>query len=64
MRRPRARSGAGRWLGGFIVIGRSRYLVGLATLVVLLNWITLDRGLTCLSNWLVEVARRDAPTEP
>ena len=51
---------AGRWLGGFAVIGRSRYLVGIAALVVLLNWIT-STGDYVLSNWLVDVARRDAP---
>ena len=32
--------GACRWLGGFVVIGRCRYLVGIAALVVLINWIT------------------------
>jgi AAA family ATP:ADP antiporter len=51
---------AGRWLGGFAVIGRSRYLVGIAALVVLLNWIT-STGDYVLSNWLVEVARQEAP---
>jgi AAA family ATP:ADP antiporter len=53
-------AGAGRWLGGFVVIGRSRYLIGIAALVVLINWITTT-GDYVLSNWLVEVARRDAP---
>jgi AAA family ATP:ADP antiporter len=42
------------------VIGRSRYLIGIAALVVLINWITTT-GDYVLSNWLVEVARRDAP---
>ncbi len=51
---------AGRWLGGFAVIGRSRYLVGIAALVVLLNWIN-STGDYVLSNWLVDVARREAP---
>ncbi len=51
---------AGRWLGGFMLIGRSRYLVALAALVVLVNWIT-STGDYVLSNWLVEVARREAP---
>ena len=55
-----APQGAGRWLGGFAVIGRSRYLVGIAALVVLLNWIT-STGDYVLSNWLVDLARRDAP---
>ncbi|MEX2149477.1 MAG: hypothetical protein WD793_04650 [Steroidobacteraceae bacterium] len=53
-------AGAGRWLGGFMLIGRSRYLVGIAALVVLLNWIT-STGDYVLSSWLVEVARREAP---
>jgi len=51
---------AGRWLGGFAVIGRSRYLVGIAALVVLLNWIT-STGDYVLSSWLVDVARQEAP---
>lgn len=50
----------GRWLGGFAVIGRSRYLVGIAALVVLLNWIT-STGDYVLSNWLVDVASQEAP---
>jgi len=50
----------GRWLGGFAVIGRSRYLVGIAALVVLLNWIT-STGDYVLSNWLVDIARQEAP---
>jgi AAA family ATP:ADP antiporter len=49
-----------RWLGGFAVIGRSRYLVGVAALVVLLNWIG-STGDYVLSNWLVDIARREAP---
>lgn len=48
------------WLGGFLVIVRSRYLVGIAALVVLLNWITSTSDYV-LSDWLVEVARREAP---
>lgn len=56
----RAQDRASQWLGGFAVIGRSRYLVGIAALVVLLNWIT-STGDYVLSNWLVDVARRDAP---
>lgn len=51
--------GVRQWLGGFMVIGRSRYLVGIAALVVLLNWIT-STGDFVLSAWLVEVAREDA----
>jgi AAA family ATP:ADP antiporter len=42
------------------VIGRSRYLVGIAALVVLLNWIT-STGDYVLSNWLIDVARQEAP---
>ncbi|MEX1993111.1 MAG: hypothetical protein WD929_00500 [Steroidobacteraceae bacterium] len=49
-----------RWLGGFAVIGRSRYLVGIAALVVLINWIT-STGDYVLSCWLIEVARLEAP---
>jgi AAA family ATP:ADP antiporter len=51
---------AGRWLGGIAVIGRSRYLVGIAALVVLLNWIT-STGDFVLSSWLVEIAHEQAP---
>lgn len=50
----------GRWLGGFAVIGRNRYLVGIAALVLLLNWIT-STGDYVLSKWLVEVAHHEAP---
>jgi AAA family ATP:ADP antiporter len=53
-------TGAGQWLGGFVLIGRSRYLAGIAALVVLLNWIT-STGDYVLSSWLVEVAGREAP---
>ena len=55
--------GAARWLGGFMLIGRSRYLVGIAALVVLLNWITTT-GDFVLSSWLVEIAEREAPADP
>lgn len=55
-----ATGGGARWLGGFTLIGRSRYLIGIAALVVLLNWIT-STGDYVLSNWLVDVARREAP---
>jgi len=51
-----------RWLGGFAVIARSRYLVGIAAIVVLLNWIT-STGDFLLASWLVEVASREAPGE-
>ena len=51
---------AARWLGGFVVIGRSRYLVGVAALVVLINWIT-STGDYVLSSWLVDVAQSEAP---
>lgn len=54
---------AGRWLGGFMVIGRSRYLIGIAALVVLLNWITTT-GDFVLSSWLVDIARRESPADP
>ncbi|HEU0224030.1 MAG TPA: hypothetical protein VFR29_01195 [Steroidobacteraceae bacterium] len=57
-----AAGGPGRWLGGFSVIGRSRYLAGIAALVVLLNWIT-STGDFVLSAWLVEVARLEAPQD-
>lgn len=60
LRSGRGQDLAGRWLGGFAVIGRSRYLIGLAALVVLLNWIT-STGDFVLSSWLVEVAQREAP---
>jgi len=58
-----AASAAGRWLGGFVLIGRSRYLAGIAALVVLLNWIT-STGDFVLSKWLLEVAQREAPGDP
>jgi AAA family ATP:ADP antiporter len=51
---------AARWLGGFAVVAQSRYLVGIAALVVLLNWIT-STGDFVLSSWLVERAGREAP---
>lgn len=50
----------GRWFGGLALLGRSRFLIGIAALVVLLNWIT-STGDYVLSNWLVDVARREAP---
>jgi ATP:ADP antiporter, AAA family len=50
----------GRWLGGFAVIGRSRYLVCIAALVVLLNWIT-STGEYVMSGWLVDIAHQQAP---
>jgi AAA family ATP:ADP antiporter len=53
------RSGS-RWLGGFAVIARSRYLAGIAALVVLLNWITCT-GEYVLSDWLIDIARVEAP---
>ncbi len=55
--------GKGKWLGGFLMIGRSRYLAGIAALVVLLNWITTT-GDFVLSSWLVDIARREAPADP
>jgi len=53
-------AGPGRWLGGFAVVARSRYLVGIAALVVLLNWIT-SAGDFVLTSWLVDIAGREAP---
>ena len=53
---------ARRWLGGLAVVGRSRYLIGIAALVVLVNWIT-STGDYVLSNWLIEVAREQAPQD-
>jgi AAA family ATP:ADP antiporter len=58
MQQPQDRSA--KWLGGFAVIGRSRYLMCIAALVLLLNWIT-STGEFVLSDWLVETARREAP---
>jgi len=51
---------ARHWLGGFAVIARSRYLVAIAALVVLLNWIT-SAGDFVLTSWLVDIAGREAP---
>jgi AAA family ATP:ADP antiporter len=51
---------AGHWLGGFAVIARSRYLVAIAALVLLLNWIT-SAGDYVLTSWLVDIAAREAP---
>ncbi len=58
-----AAQGAGRWLGGFVLVCRSRYLAGIAALVVLLNWIT-STGDFVLSSWLVEIAQRESPGDP
>jgi len=55
--------GTARWLGGFAVIGRSRYLIGIAALVVLLNWIT-STGEFILADWLAQTARSEAPDAP
>ena len=60
---PAAGGIAQRWLGGLAVVGRSRYLVGIAALVVLVNWIT-STGDYVLSNWLTDVARERAPADP
>lgn len=51
---------ASHWLGGFAMIAKSRYLVAIAALVVLLNWIT-SAGDFVLTSWLVEIAGREAP---
>jgi len=58
-----ATDGAGRWLGGFAVIARSRYLAGVAALVVLLSWIT-STGDFVLSHWLTDIARQSSPQDP
>ena len=57
---PSPRQGSGRWLGGFAVVAPQPYLVGIATLVVLLNWIT-SAGDFVLTSWLVDIAGREAP---
>jgi AAA family ATP:ADP antiporter len=57
------RDGAARWLGGFALIARSRYLVAIALLVLLLNWIT-STGEFLLSDWLARTAREVAPVDP
>src|SRR5262245_26476124 len=54
---------AQRWLGGIAVVGRSRYLIGIAALVVLVNWIT-STGDYVLSTWLTDVARERSPLDP
>ena len=54
---------AQRWLGGLAVIARSRYLIGIAALVVLINWIT-STGDYVLSNWLTGMAREQSPADP
>jgi AAA family ATP:ADP antiporter len=55
-----APAGSARWLGGFAVVARSRYLVGIAALVVLLNWIN-SSGDFVLGSWLVDIAESEAP---
>jgi len=55
--------GAQRWLGGIAIVGRSRYLVGIAALVILINWIT-STGDYVLSNWLTELAHQRSPGDP
>jgi len=60
---PDAIGFAQRWLGGIAVVSRSRYLVGIAALVVLVNWIT-STGDYMLSTWLTDVARERAPQDP
>ena len=59
----RAAETARKWLGGVAVVGRSRYLVGIAVLVVLVNWIT-STGDYVLSSWLSDIARRESPDDP
>jgi AAA family ATP:ADP antiporter len=58
--RDHAAPAAGHWLGGFALIAKSRYLVAIAALVVLLNWIT-SAGDFVLTSWLVDIAGREAP---
>ncbi len=53
---------ARRWLGGIAVVGRSRYLVGIAALVVLINWIT-STGDFVLGSWLKELAGSTSPQD-
>src|SRR5262245_40383094 len=60
---PGAGGMAQRWLGGIAIVGRSRYLIGIAALVVLVNWMT-STGDYVLSSWLTDVARERAPTDP
>src|SRR5262245_31189569 len=57
---PGAGGMAQRWLGGIAIVGRSRYLIGIAALVVLVNWMT-STGDYVLSSWLTDVARERAP---
>jgi len=54
---------ARRWLDGITIVGRSRYLVGIAALVVLINWIT-STGDYLLAAWLKTVASAEAPADP
>ncbi len=54
---------AQRWLGGIAVVGRSRYLIGIAALVVLVNWIT-STGDYVMTNWLADLAREKSPGDP
>ena len=56
-------AGGGHWLGGFAMIARSRYLAGIAILVVLLNWIT-STGEYVLSDWLARTASQAADGSP
>ena len=56
-------SAAQRWLGGLAVIARSRYLIGIAALVVLINWIT-STGDYVLMSWLKGLASEQSPENP
>ena len=56
-------SAAQRWLGGLAVIARSRYLIGIAALVVLINWIT-STGDYVLMSWLKGLASEQSPQNP
>ena len=56
-------SAAQRWLGGLAVIARSRYLIGIAALVVLINWIT-STGDYVLMSWLKGLAGEQSPQDP
>jgi AAA family ATP:ADP antiporter len=53
---------ARKWLGGFALIARDSYLVMIAALVVLLNWIT-SNGDYILSDWLLATAQNVPESE-
>lgn len=59
---PAVAGAPGRWLGGFAMVCRSRYLVAIAALVMLLNWIT-STGDFVLSGWVADIADGIAPED-